>query len=61
MGKDYKISEYDETKKYKKDDVFVLNDRPRKFDEKSGKFVKPGEPGYDDLPDIIRGAKNGDK
>lgn len=34
------------------DAVVVLDDRPRKFDETAGKFVRPGEPGYDDLPDI---------
>lgn len=49
-----KISEYDENKKYKKNDKFKVDDRPLKFDEKSGKIVRPGEPGYDELPFIKR-------
>lgn len=32
---------------------FVVDDRPRKYDEKNGRFVKPGEPGYDDLPELV--------
>ena len=36
------------------DAVVVLDDRPRKFDEIASKFVRPGEPGYDGLPDINR-------
>lgn len=38
---------------YPEDTIFVLDDRPRKYDEKTGKFVKPGDPRYDDLPDLI--------
>ena len=33
---------------------FVLDDRPYKYDEKTGRFVMPGEPGYDDLPHLRR-------
>lgn len=32
---------------------FVLDDRPRKYDEATGEFVKPGDPRYDNLPDLI--------
>lgn len=52
MSKIYDMSEYDENGKYGDDDIFVLDDRPIKFDEKSGRFVRPGEAGYDELPDI---------
>lgn len=45
------VTEYDENKRHQKNDMFVLDDRPRRYDEKTGKFVKPGEPGYDELPD----------
>lgn len=38
---------------YPEDTIFVLDDRHRKYDEKTGKFVRPGEPGYDDLPRLI--------
>lgn len=54
MAKKYNIGEYSENKNFKDDDVFVIDDRPRKFDEKTGKFVKPGEQGYDELPDLKR-------
>lgn len=32
---------------------FALDDRPRKYNESTGKFVKPGDPGYDELPELI--------
>ena len=48
------ISEFDRSENYSEDDIFVLDDRQRKYDEKTGKIVKPGEPGYDELPELIR-------
>ena len=47
-----KFSEIPDGKKiddYPEGTVFVLNDRPRKYDESTGKFVKPGEPRYGDI------------
>lgn len=37
---------------YPEDTLFVLDDRPKKFDPRTGKFVWPDDPGYDDLPFI---------
>lgn len=50
-----KITEFDKNKSYSKNDLFVLDDRQRKYNEKTGKFVKPGDPDYDELPELIRG------
>lgn len=53
MSKNYNISDYGEDKLYNSDDIFILDDRPRKFDEKKGRFVAPDDPIYDTLPDIV--------
>ena len=39
-----------ELKKKSSSGVFVLDDRMPRYDEKNDKIVRPGEPGYDDLP-----------
>ncbi len=55
MGKRYhRLADYDEQKTYDDNDIFVLDDRPIKYDEKTGKIVRPDDPGYDDLPMIDR-------
>ncbi len=36
------------------DAVIVLDDRARRYDKKNDRFVRPGDPGYDELPDILR-------
>lgn len=54
MANVYSIGEFSENKNYNDDDVFIIDDRPTKFNEKTGKFVKPGELGYDELPDLVR-------
>ena len=51
-----KISEIPENKTfddYPEDTIFVLDDRPRKYNEVTGKFVKPSDPDYDSLPDLV--------
>lgn len=37
---------------YSKDTIFVLDDRPPRFDPKRGTLVRPGHAGYEDLPDV---------
>ena len=34
------------------DAEIVLDDRPRKYDIQNRRIVNPGDPGYDDLPEI---------
>lgn len=48
----FSFSELEDIDSLHDDDIVVLDDRHRRFDEKSGSFVNPGQPGYDDLPDI---------
>lgn len=50
----HNLSEYDETRKYNDDDIFVLDDRGIKYDEETGEIVRPGDPRYDKLPELIR-------
>ncbi len=58
MGKRIlKMADYDKRKNYDENDFFVLDDRPRRFDEKNERLVRPGEPGYDELPDINYSGK----
>lgn len=35
---------------YPDDTIFVLNDKPAKYDLKTGERVLPGDPKYDELP-----------
>lgn len=56
IDKTIKISEMPADKNfedYPEDTIFVLEDKPRLFDEKNGKFLFPGQPGYDELYAII--------
>ena len=49
----YKISNFDEEKNYNDDDVFVLDDKGIKYDPEKDEIVRPGDPRYDFLPEIV--------
>ena len=48
----YSISEIDNLDDLPDDAIVVLDDRPRKYDEKKNRFVYPDEKGYDELPEL---------
>lgn len=50
--KNYNLSEIDNIVDLPEDAKIVLDDRPRKYDIQNRRVVSPGEPGYDDLPEI---------
>ncbi len=54
MRKKYSLRELDDFEKIPEDAIIVLDDRSYKYDEINDKIVRPGESGYDELPELIR-------
>ena len=46
------MKEFDNLDDLSEDVNIILDDRPRKFDLETGKFVSPDEEKYNDLPNI---------
>ncbi len=53
MRRKYSLKDIDNIDNLPEDEVIVLDDRGYRYDEVNDRLVRPGEAGYEELPELI--------